>query len=202
MTRLAVFCCLLATAWIVWLPLGPRARLDFRELEAALAGPLGLVPNRFDDSNLLPDDYLWLLAQREQPLISLYVGWYPRLGGSALGPHDPQVCYASQGWAVGAVQRIEVALDSTTAMIQAAMVSEPAGSLFVTWWSQPRGELPQDPGRVSWWDEMVQRWTTGRSDLAWVRLEWDPAAAEDLPRVAATAAQVMIAVRRAIEIRR
>ena len=81
--------------------------------------------------------------------------------------------------------------------MQTVGVTGAEGELFVTWWAQPRGQLPgANRGALH---ELLQRWRTRRSDVVWVRLEWDAAMAQRPDEVARTAAQVAAAVQTAVQ---
>jgi hypothetical protein len=197
MHRLVALVLLVAANWLAWSPPFVPVHFAIADLERRLASELGLAPSRFADTSLLPPDHVLLLAPEEQSLLSVYVGCYEQQGLAALGPHDPAVCYAAQGWQVGEPRALPIEVDGHAATVQTVGVTGAEGELFVTWWAQPRGQLPgANEGALH---ELLQRWRTRRSDVVWVRLEWDAAMAQRPDEVARTAAQVAAAVQTAVQ---
>lgn len=190
---------LLLANWLVWRPPGADLPYDLEGLRADLAGRFAMREERFEPSAMLPDRYLLLLAQRDQPLRSIYVGYYPVQGLAVDGPHDPFLCYAVQGWEVRAGRSLELDANGGRAVVPSAHAVSLEDSLFVTWWSQRPGQLPVDPSSHRLLGDLWDRWRLVRTDLAWVRVEWEAAVAdeESFPQVQEALMAVMDAVDRA-----
>lgn len=202
MAAAAPLAVLLALNWAVFGPGGPEPVFELDLLRERLGGPLGLRERRYEDVSLLPEHHVLLLAEREQPLLSIYVGCYPRMDASTQGPHDPEMCYPSFGYEVREVGSTTVRFEGRDAGVRTARVVVPDGELLVTWWPQSRGQPPPPadaPQRA--FDELWTRWQTGRTDLVWVRLEWDAAARPAQPDFDAIVATVMATVRDAVRVR-
>lgn len=194
--RLAAIAVLLLANWVVWRPGGASGSFDLAALRSALQQRWSLREDRFPPSGLLPDEYLLLLADDAQPLLSVYVGYYATQGLAATGPHDPHDCYATQGWQVDAPTTRQLAVDGRPATVQTTTVQRGDERLLVTFWSQRPGSLPLAPAQQSVFGELAERWRSGRSDLAWVRMEWRQEMAE--PGAAAQLDTALAGVIRAV----
>jgi hypothetical protein len=199
--RISGLIILLLANWLVWRPPGSAMTFDLDGLRTGLIGECKVREERFPPSPMLPDDYALFVADGDQPLRSIYVGFYPTQGLAAEGPHDPHDCYATQGWDIRSTGKLELKVDGKPAVVQTAVVESPGNKLFVTWWSQRPGGAPGDPDQRGALQDLLDRWRRGRSDLCWVRIEWDPSMADmkDSSHLCDVLAKVIAAADRAFQ---
>lgn len=156
---------------------------DFGAFEQAARDnwkPSKLVSRPFAPNGVIPESHLHLRADDDKdPLYSIYLGQYPRLGILHPEPHDPQICYQAAGYdllagpddillAAGdrrhAVKRIEVRRTRSDGEIL---------DLTTYYWHQLAGRMPgTETGMPGAMVQARARYLEGRSDLVWVRVEF------------------------------
>lgn len=138
-----------------------------------------LVSRPFAVSSMIPSNHLHLRAEGgRDPLYSIYLGQYPRLGVLAPEPHDPQVCYQAAGYRIlkGPEDVFLEAGNRRYAMsrVEVSRTRSNGHKLELTtyYWHQLAGRMPGAatgmPGALT---RARIRYLEGRSDLMWVRVE-------------------------------
>jgi len=178
-TRIVVLIVLIVGNLLLWPPRlasGKSRGFDFDSFAAAvreLFPSSSLAGKRLADP-LLPETNLYL-ASTAGPLLTVYVGYYPMQGLLAEEPHPPEVCYQVQGWTLLHTPEPVVVDDGDFRFkIQRASVALGTHVRTVYFWRQEAGGLPSGPDTSEGWAQHYwYRFHSGRSDLAWVRVEVD-----------------------------
>lgn len=185
MRRWAVALLLLAcTGAIVNIPRLGAGSIDLPQLRASmLALAPGLEESRFPTDPMLPEDYVYVAGKGEGALLSAYVAYYPEQRMGAKAPHQPSLCYATQGWTTGPVEKWNVSMGGVETVVQTLAVEYRGHRRWVVYWEHQLGRIPVARHSSGWAYEPVERLLAGRTDLAWVRLELLPRG-DALPREA------------------
>lgn len=146
--------------------------IDLAVLRAAvLATAPGLEESKFAADPMLPEDYVYAVGKTGS-LLSAYVAYYPEQRMGTKAPHPPTLCYATQGWTTGPVEMWKVLVDGREARVLALTVQYGEHRRQVVYWEQPLGRIPVARDSAKWLYEPLDRLAAGRTDLAWVRLEF------------------------------
>ncbi|MHC4515650.1 MAG: hypothetical protein ACYS5W_18380 [Planctomycetota bacterium] len=138
-----------------------------------------LVARPFVAGGLVPESHLHLRAEdKKDPLYSVYLGQYPRLGILAAEPHDPEICYQAAGYGIlSGPEDVFVQAGGSRHALRRIEVSgwDVDGkelTLTTYYWHQLAGRMPGTgsdlPGPFA---QARARYVEGRSDLVWVRVE-------------------------------
>jgi EpsI family protein len=132
----------------------------------------GVEAAKFAPDPMLPEDYVYVVGKGA--LLSAYVAYYPEQRMGAKAPHPPTLCYATQGWTTGPVQAWNVRVGTAEAVVRALEVRYGDHRRLVVYWEHQLGAIPVARDSSTWLHEPLDRLRAGRSDLAWVRLEFLP----------------------------
>jgi EpsI family protein len=123
---------------------------------------------QFEDRSLLPDDHAFFTSsEAAEAWCTVYVGYYPRQGLLEEEAHDPLVCYQAQGYRIVDGPR-EAAMGGIT--VARLTVEQDGDQRVAVYWCQETHQSTAPHGSARWW----RRLATGRSDLAWIRVEIEP----------------------------
>lgn len=164
---------LACTAAAVHVPRLGTGSIDLQGLRAAM---LELAPGieeaKFAPDPMLPEDYVYVVGKGA--LLSAYVAYYPEQRMGTKAPHPPTLCYATQGWTTGPVATWRVRVGQVEAVVRSLEVQYGGHRRLVVYWEHQLGEVPVARDSSAWVYEPLDRLKNGRSDLAWVRLEFLP----------------------------
>lgn len=183
---------------------------DFEAFEQAARDtwePSKLVSRPFAPNSVIPEHHLHLRTEDDKdPLYSLYLGQYPRLGILSPEPHDPQVCYQAAGYDLlagpedvlleagdqcHAIKRIEVRRTRPDGQVL---------ELTTYYWHQLAGRMPgTETGMPGAMLQARARYLEGRSDLVWVRVELRGCGQHLDPRLRKRLSELMRSAARAMQ---
>lgn len=169
----AAFLVLACTGAVVNTPRLGTGSIDLAQLRTAmLALAPGLEEAKFAVDPMLPDDYVYVVDKGAGPLLSAYVAYYPEQRMGVKAPHPPPLCYATQGWTTSPVETWKVMVGKAEARVQALVVQFGEHRRLVVYWEHQLGQIPVAKDSSRWAYEPFERLAAGRTDLAWVRLEF------------------------------
>lgn len=172
---LGVLVLLACTGAAVHVPRLGAGSIDLASLRTSmLALAPGLEQAKFAPDPMLPEDYVYVVGKGA--LLSAYVAYYPEQRMGAKAPHPPSLCYATQGWTTSPVEMWKVRVGAVDAVVRALEVRYGEHRRLVVYWEHQLGEIPVARDSSTWVYEPLDRLMAGRTDLAWVRLEFLPEA--------------------------